>query len=72
MDLEEFEADTHSFIIKVWSEESGEESGQAEWRGHITHVLSGERRYLRDLAEITEFILPYLELPSEQSRDQSP
>jgi len=59
MDL--FEANTHSFIIKVWLEETVEETGQATWRGHITHVSGGERRYLQELDAIATFIAPYLE-----------
>ena len=55
------ERDGHSFIVKVWLEESIEESGQAKWRGHITHVPSGERRYLQTLSAIEDFITPYLE-----------
>jgi hypothetical protein len=59
MDLLEF--NTHSFIVKVWLEETAEEAGRAVWRGHITHVPSGERRYLKALDDITAFIAPYLE-----------
>ena len=59
MDL--FETSTHSFIVKVWLEETAEEAGQALWRGHITHVPSGKRRYLKNLDEILAFIKPYLE-----------
>lgn len=55
------EPNTLSFIVKVWLEETAEEAGQATWRGHITHVPGGERRYLQDLDEITAFITPYLE-----------
>ena len=58
MDLELY---THSFIVKVWLEETVEEAGQAMWRGHVTHVPSGERRYIKDLNEIRAFIAPYLE-----------
>lgn len=50
-----------SFIIKIWLEETGEEANEAVWRGHITHVPSGERRYLKDLDDIRVFIVPYLE-----------
>lgn len=49
-----------SFIIKIWLEETAAEAGEATWRGHITHVPSGERRYLDDLEGITAFIAPYL------------
>jgi hypothetical protein len=59
--METFEANTHPFIIKIWLEETAEEAGQAVWRGHITHVPSGERRYIADLSDITAFIVPYLE-----------
>jgi len=52
---------THSFIIKIWLEESADEVNRATWRGHITQVPSGERRYLVNLDEIKIFILPYLE-----------
>jgi hypothetical protein len=52
---------THSFIVRIWLEETAEETGQAIWRGHITHVPSGKRRYLKDLKAVTAFIAPYLE-----------
>ena len=51
---------THSFIVKIWLDETGEEPGAARWTGHITHVPDGERRYLTELSEIPEFIVPYL------------
>jgi len=56
-----FEVSTHPFIVKIWLEETAEEAGRATWRGHITHVPTGERRYLKGLDEITAFIAPYLE-----------
>lgn len=55
--LEEY---THSFIVKVWLEETAAEAGRSTWRGHITHVPSGERRYLKDLDELVAFINPFL------------
>jgi hypothetical protein len=55
------ESDTQSFIVKVWIEETDPESGQVIWRGHITHVQGGERRYLKDLDGILNFIAPFLE-----------
>ena len=54
-------SNTHSFIIKIWLEETVEEAGRAMWRGHITHVPSGKRRYLKELDGISAFIAPYLE-----------
>ncbi len=55
------EPDTQSFVVKVWLEETVEEEGRAKWRGHVTHVSSGERRYLESLSGIADFIMPYLE-----------
>jgi len=58
--MDAFEANTHSFIVKIWLEESAEENEQASWQGHITHVFTGERRYFMNLDEISIFIAPYL------------
>ena len=52
---------SHSFVVKIWLEETAEEGGRTTWRGHITHVASRERRYLQDLDKIAAFIAPYLE-----------
>jgi hypothetical protein len=56
-----YEASPQSFILKVWLEETREEEGQSIWRGHITHVPSGKRRYVQALNEVPAFIAPYLE-----------
>ncbi|HRX02468.1 MAG: hypothetical protein KDI07_13050 [Anaerolineae bacterium] len=53
--------ESHSFIVKIWLEESVEEADEAAWRGHITHVPSQERRYLNTLDDIIDFVGPYLE-----------
>lgn len=57
-DLVEF--NTHSFVIKVWVEDPSEETTNPVWRGHITHVQSGSRRYLNSLNNAQTFIKPYL------------
>lgn len=54
------EFNVHSFIVKVWLEEDAAKDSGTIWHGHITHVPSGERRYLKNLGEITAFIEPYL------------
>jgi hypothetical protein len=59
MDL--FETHTHPFVVKIWLEETAEEAGRAVWRGHITHVPNGARRYVQDLDSIVLFMVPYLE-----------
>jgi hypothetical protein len=59
--MDVLDSNIQSFIIKIWLEETVEEAGRARWRGLITHVPSSERRYLKDLHEISAFIMPYLE-----------
>lgn len=59
--MDALEPAAQSFIVKVWVEESAEGSSQGVWHGHITHVPSGKRRYLKNLDEIRDFIAPHLE-----------
>ena len=59
--MDSLEPGTQSFIVKVWVEEGSETGGQGALRGHITHVSSHERRYLKNLGEIDDFIAPYLQ-----------
>jgi hypothetical protein len=55
------ESSSQSFIIHIWLEDMAKDTGRATWRGRITDVRTGKRRYLKDLDEIVMFILPYLE-----------
>jgi hypothetical protein len=50
----------HSFIVKIWIEETASEAGRATWRGRISHVGSPDYRYLQELDEVADFIAPYL------------
>jgi hypothetical protein len=59
--MDTLESTTQSFIVKVWAEESVRKDGQGVWHGHITHVPTGQRRYLKNLSEIQDFIAPHLE-----------
>ena len=54
------ESNVHSFIVKLWLEEGVSRKGMDGWHGQITHVPSGERRYLKDLRDIVTFIKPYI------------
>ena len=57
--INSLETDTQVFVLRLWLEEAAEE-GQLTWRGHITHVFSGQRKYLKELGGIVDFIAPYL------------
>jgi hypothetical protein len=54
------EPENHSFVVKIWLEETVDETPHPVWRGHITHVVSGQRRYVNNLSGITTFVAPYL------------
>lgn len=58
MDL--YEPHTHTFVIRLWLEEAAQEQGETLWRGHITHLLTKNRRYLQTPDDIVLFLLPYL------------
>ncbi len=60
------ESAVHSFILRIWLEESTEKTGQLKWRGHITHVPSEERRYFEDLNAIKTFISPYFQIMGDE------
>ena len=41
-----------------------EETGELAWHGYITHVPSGQRRYLREIDDVVAFIRSCLETGS--------
>jgi hypothetical protein len=57
---EQFEPQTHSFIVKLWIEDKEDGTGRSSWRGYITHVPGNERQYLKHLLDITDFVAMYL------------
>jgi hypothetical protein len=66
MDLSE--GNTHAFVVRLWREEKADVDKQALWRGHITHVASGEQKYFQKLDEIPVFIQTYLTLTEQQTK----
>lgn len=59
--MDSLEPDSQSFIVKVWVEDRSGQADGGVWHGHITHVSSHQRRYLKNLDEIEDFIVPHLE-----------
>lgn len=45
---------SHLFMLRLWLEDMG--SGQADWRGSVQHVNSGEVRYFRDWPTLEAFV----------------
>ena len=58
--MDSFELENHSFIIRIWREDTTDSPETRIWRGHITHVPSGEKQYLQQLDDIASFVKPYL------------
>lgn len=54
------ELTSHSFVIKIWLEETHSEAGTILWRGYITHIASGQKRYFQQLKDVLLFIDSYL------------
>ena len=54
------ESKVHSFVVKLWLEETGDEPAGVGWHGYITHVPGGERRYLKNPNDVSDFIALYL------------
>jgi hypothetical protein len=63
------ESKVHSFVVKLWLEESDDEA-RIDWHGYITYVPGGERRYLKRLSDVSDFIARYLEEMGVESRAQ--
>jgi hypothetical protein len=52
---------TASFVVKIFVEMETSHEKLVHWRGHITHVPSGDRRYVGNLQGISLFIFQYLQ-----------
>ena len=56
-----FEAEAHSFVVRIWRESGDKERGQAgEWRGWLEHVQSGQRHYFGGLNELPAIMGSYI------------
>jgi hypothetical protein len=55
------EAQFHSFVIRIRQEPSACGGEGLAWSGQITHVPSGDQRYVKNLDEIRSFIALYLD-----------
>lgn len=56
---------SHFFTLRLWRVEA--DSGRAEWRGKLQHVLSGESRYFQSWPALVTCLSALL---SEQRREQ--
>jgi len=63
--IEETYPRSHLFTVRLWSEALGD--GQAEWRGQVRHVASGETRYFRDWTSLAALCLEMLSREGDDS-----
>jgi hypothetical protein len=56
----EAEHPTQSFVLRVWIEEPARDGSRTTWRGHITHVQTGERRSVGSIADVHRFLAEHL------------
>jgi hypothetical protein len=55
-----FEAEAHSFVMRIWRENRDDPADPPEWRGWLEHVQSGQRHYFRELEEIPAIVAGYV------------
>jgi hypothetical protein len=66
-----FESISHSFIVRIMLEPDPAPGTPGEWKGMIQHVVSGERRFFRDLNEIPGLIVQLIGRDRETRKDDS-
>ena len=60
-----FEAEAHSFVVRIWREHGEGSNDQVEWRGWLEHVQSQGRHYFRSISEIPTIVSSYLGEPAD-------
>jgi hypothetical protein len=45
---------TATFIVRLWLADGNET--KRTWRGQVEHIQSGEKEYVRGMAQVTSFI----------------
>ncbi len=58
--LSPFDDGSYVFIVRIRQEVREIPDAPPEWRGVIEHVPNGERRYFRNLNEMTAFIAHFV------------
>ena len=60
MDKQEYgdePAEICTFVVRIWLEQGGKHG----WRGHVTHVLSGERVHFESVEVMDAFVVGRVE-----------
>lgn len=49
-----------AFMIRFWLEDTAQNNKATPWHGQITHVSSGESRYIKDLHGLLDYAVHFL------------
>jgi hypothetical protein len=60
----DIESSSHTFVIRIWLESRDPPA----WRGHVTHVITGDRREFADLQQLVQFVAGYLNTERPDAR----
>ena len=55
-----FEAEAHSFVMRIWRENRDDPEDSPVWRGWIEHVQSTQRHYFRSVDDIPQIVSAYI------------
>jgi hypothetical protein len=53
--------EAHSFVLRIWLEDSPIGDDSARWRGRITNVLDERSRVVQDFHHVEEFVKEYVQ-----------
>ena len=53
--------EAHSFVLRIWLEDSPTGEVSARWRGRITNVLDERSRVVQDFHHVEEFVKEYVQ-----------
>lgn len=62
-----FETDAHSFVVRLWYENSAVPNANVGWRGWVDHVQSGQRHYFNNVTEINGIVTGYADVKTDPS-----
>ncbi len=54
--MSQFEAEAHSFIVRLWREKVSASTDAEGWRGRLEHVQSGRHQYFSNLEEVPDIL----------------
>jgi hypothetical protein len=63
-------SEAHSFVLRIWLEDSPTGEDPARWRGRITNVLDDRSRVVQSFHHVEEFVKEYVQQWDEPPPDE--